>query len=146
MPPPGASGEREEVFRRLRAMTFELADLTYESYAVELQRRGGIVEERIAGEDLRSPSVQLRVTPLGKVELLSTHDQLLGGPGGPKFLGCRFPTTVAYAPAIPQKAANIGRRLAKEGVLGRFAIDFVVVRRQEDSSGGPSGPPSPLAD
>ena len=48
----------------------------------KLQERKGVVEERIMGEEFRSPSVQLRVTPLGKVELLSTHDQLLGGPTG----------------------------------------------------------------
>ena len=31
----------------------------------------GVVEERIMGEEFRSPSVQLRVTPLGKVEKLN---------------------------------------------------------------------------
>ena len=72
-------------------MTFELAGLTYEQYAATLQTRGGIVEERITGTDFRSPSVQLRVTPLGKVELLSTHDQVLGGPSGQSYLGCRVP-------------------------------------------------------
>jgi hypothetical protein len=72
--------------------------------------------------------VQLRVTPLGEVEVLSTHDQLLGGPSGQSFLGCRFPADFAYARAITAEAAKIGDRLAAEGVLGRFAVDFVVVR------------------
>ena len=58
---------------------------------------GGIVEERVVGAELRSPSVQLRVTPLGEVELLSTHDQLLGGPSGQSYLGCRFPADFGYA-------------------------------------------------
>jgi hypothetical protein len=40
---------------------------------------------------------------------------------------------VEYAPAITREAAKIGRRLAKEGVIGRFALDFVVVR---DAAGG----------
>jgi hypothetical protein len=35
--------------------------------------------------------VQLRITPDGRVELLSTHDQLLGGPSGQSYLGCMFP-------------------------------------------------------
>jgi hypothetical protein len=95
----------------------------------------------ILGTDLRSPSVQLRVTPLGDVELLSTHDQVLGGPGGQSYLGCRFPANTEYAPAITREAAKIGRRLAKEGVIGRFALDFVVVRSQEGRA--PSGPPNP---
>jgi hypothetical protein len=69
------------------------------------------------------------VTPLGKVELLSTHDQLLGGPSGQTYIGCRFPADPGYAPAITAEAAKIGQRLAREGVIGRFALDFVTVRR-----------------
>jgi pheganomycin biosynthesis PGM1-like protein/ATP-grasp domain-containing protein len=97
----------------------------------KLQERKGVVEERIVGEEFRSPSVQLRVTPLAKVELLSTHDQLLGGPTGQSYLGCVFPADTAYASLITQAAAKVGRRLAKEGVIGRFAIDFVVVRAKD---------------
>ena len=113
---------------RLRAMQFELKGITYDSYMKKLQERKGIVEERIMGEEFRSPSVQLRVTPLGAVELLSTHDQLLGGPSGQSYLGCVFPADTGYAALITQEAAKVGKRLAKEGVLGRFALDFVVVR------------------
>src|SRR5438046_8426473 len=94
----------------------------------KLQERQGVVEERILGNDIRSPSVQLRVTPLGAVELLSTHDQLLGGPSGQSYLGCVFPADPGYARLITREAAKVGRRLAKEGVIGRFALDFVVVR------------------
>jgi hypothetical protein len=113
---------------RLRAMQFELAGVTYESYMKKLQERKAVVEERIMGEEFRSPSVQLRITPLGKVDLLSTHDQLLGGPSGQSYLGCVFPADTGYAALITREAAKVGRRLAKEGVLGRFALDFVVVR------------------
>jgi hypothetical protein len=109
-------------------MRFELSDMPFDGYVAKLAERGGIVEERITGVELRSPSVQLRVTPLGDVELLSTHDQLLGGPSGQSYLGCRFPADFAYARTISADANIIGRRLAREGVLGRFAIDFVVVR------------------
>jgi PGM1 C-terminal domain len=113
---------------RLRAMQFELARVTYDSYMEKLQERKGVVEERIIGEEIRSPSVQLRVTPLGAVELLSTHDQLLGGPSGQSYLGCAFPADPGYAALITREAAKVGKRLAKEGVIGRFALDFVVVR------------------
>jgi hypothetical protein len=91
-----------------------------------------VVEERIQGRDFASPSVQLRVTPLGDLELLSTHDQMLGGPSGQAYLGCVFPADPAYAPLISAEAAKVGRRLADEGVLGRFALDFVVVRNDAD--------------
>jgi len=72
--------------------------------------------------------VQLRITPLGDLELLSTHDQLLGGTSGQTYLGCVFPANPEYAPEITREAAKVGARLAREGVIGRFALDFVVVR------------------
>jgi PGM1 C-terminal domain len=127
LPVPGSNGEREAVEQRVRAMTFELPTVTFEDYAAKLAEHGGIVEERISGEALRSPSVQMRVTPLGRLEILSTHDQLLGGAGGQSYLGCRFPADTAYASAITREATKIGDRLAGEGVIGRFAVDFVTV-------------------
>jgi hypothetical protein len=120
--------EKAMLEERLRGMQFELAGVTYDSYMKKLQERKGVVEERIMGEEIRSPSVQLRVTPLGEVELLSTHDQLLGGPSGQSYLGCVFPADPGYAALITREAAKVGKRLAKEGVIGRFALDFVVVR------------------
>jgi len=120
--------EKAMLEERLRSMQFELARITYDSYMKKLQERKGVVEERIMGEEIRSPSVQLRVTPLGVVELLSTHDQLLGGPSGQSYLGCVFPADPGYAALITREAAKVGKRLAKEGVIGRFALDFVVVR------------------
>ena len=120
--------QRAMLEQRLRAMRFELEGITYDSYMKRLQERKGVVEERIMGKEFRSPSVQLRITPLGKVELLSTHDQLLGGPSGQSYLGCVFPADKGYARRITREAAKVGRRLAKEGVIGRFALDFVVVR------------------
>jgi hypothetical protein len=126
--PDTTSKERAMLEERLRAMQFELEGVTYESYMKTLHERKAVVEERIMGEEFRSPSVQLRITPLGKVELLSTHDQLLGGPSGQSYLGCVFPADKGYAALITREAAKVGRRLAKEGVIGRFALDFVVVR------------------
>jgi hypothetical protein len=128
LPAQGSSKEVAMLKERLRAMQFESEGVTYESYMKKLQERKAVVEERIVGEEFRSPSVQLRVTPLGRVELLSTHDQLLGGPSGQSYLGCVFPADTGYAALITREAAKVGVRLAKEGVIGRFALDFVVVR------------------
>jgi PGM1 C-terminal domain len=129
LPPAGHASERAALEDRVRSMRLELAGATYRDFVEKLAERGGIVEERIVGDEARSPSVQLRVTPLGDLELLSTHDQILGGPGGQSYLGARFPADRSYATAITREAAKIGARLAKEGVIGRFALDFVVVRR-----------------
>jgi hypothetical protein len=128
LPRPGAAGELAGIMRRLRAMAFEAAGASLAPYVAKLEARGGIVEERIVAEQLRSPSVQLQVTPAGEVEVISTHDQLLGGPSGQSFLGASFPADGAYARSITEQALIVGARLAREGVIGRFAIDFVVVR------------------
>jgi PGM1 C-terminal domain len=128
LPRPGAAGELAGIRRRLRTMAFEAPGASLETYVARLEARGGIVEERIVAPQLRSPSVQLQITPDGEVEVISTHDQLLGGPGGQSFLGCSFPADRAYARAITEQALIVGARLAREGVIGRFAIDFVVVR------------------
>ena len=133
LPPPGSAGERDGVRRLLPTMTFELQGLAYPVFLEELAEQQGIVEERIVAEEIRSPSVQLRVTPLGELELLSTHDQLLGGASGQSYLGCRFPADAAYAGMISREAAKVGRRLASAGVLGRFALDFVVARSKGGS-------------
>jgi len=131
-PPPGTAEEREALRAAVEAMEFELENAMYEHYVAKLEQRGGVLEERIHGKDFKSPSVQLRVTPLGDVEVASTHDQLLGGPTGQSYLGCLFPANPEYASAITREARKVGERLKKEGVLGRFALDFVVVRNDAD--------------
>jgi PGM1 C-terminal domain len=123
------AGDGAELERRVRAMRLESSSTSLETYLAVLESEGGIVEERVSGDEVRSPSVQMRVTPLGELEILSTHDQLLGGPSGQAYLGATFPADPAYAPAITREAAKIGRRLGSEGVIGRFAVDFVVVKR-----------------
>jgi hypothetical protein len=129
---PDGAGEAQ-IEERLAGMSFELPQITFESYAEMLEKRGGVVEQRITGEEFRSPSVQMRVTPLGKLEVLSTHDQLLGGPSGQSYLGCIFPADPGYATAITREAVKVGERLAEEGVIGRFAMDFVAVRSSDGS-------------
>jgi hypothetical protein len=131
LPKPGEYGEAAAFAERLHHLRYELPTQTYDVYMRKLTERGGIVEELITGTDFHSPSTQLRCTPLGKVELLSTHDQMLGGPSGQSYLGCRFPANAEYGPAIMREAAKVGRRFAKEGIVGRFALDFVTVRNEQ---------------
>src|SRR5262249_13164286 len=124
-------GDTPDLLRqRVRAMRFEKPEIRFADYAAKFREGGGIVEERVGVEaaEIRSPSAQLRVTPLGVVELLSTHDQMLGGPSGQSYLGCIFPADPAYAAGITQDEATVGTRLRDAGVIGRFALDFVVTR------------------
>ncbi len=130
---PGSDDERVRVLERLSAMRFDVDDLEYETFVEAIGARRGVVEERVAGREIRSPSVQARITPLGDVQVLSTHDQLLGGASGQSFLGARFPADPAYAVEIAAETLKVGERLCREGVLGRFAVDFVTVRRDDGS-------------
>jgi hypothetical protein len=132
LPAPGSSNEAAVITERVLALQPEAESLEIDVYLAAFEKHGGIVEERITGVVLTSPSVQMRALPDGTVELLSTHDQLLGGASGQKYLGCVFPADPGYAAAIAEPAMVIGRHLAKLGVLGRFAVDFVVV---QDESG-----------
>ena len=122
---PGTAEEADVLRARLLAMQPEAVDLERGAFLAAFERLGGVVEERITGTAFTSPSVQMRVLPDGTVELLSTHDQLLGGASGQKYLGCVFPADPAYSRKISEPALAIGRSLADEGVLGRFAVDFV---------------------
>ncbi len=100
-----------------------------DDYFATLEHEGGIVEEMIEGPRVESPSVQLRITPMGAVELLSTHDQILGGESGHVFVGSRFPADPAYAEQISRSARSVGEVLATYGVIGRFAIDYIVIEQ-----------------
>jgi hypothetical protein len=130
LPTPGDPGELDAVYARLGEIPIELPGITVDDYFRLLEKERGIVEEMILGDETRSPSAQLRVTPLGEVELLSTHDQILGGESGQVFLGSRFPADPAYAGVISAASVKVGERLADAGVIGRFALDFVVSREK----------------
>jgi hypothetical protein len=93
---------------------------------LEELKLGGIVEELIVGERFTSPSVQMDLLPSGEALVLATHEQVLGGDTGQVYTGCRFPADPAYAPAIARYGRAIAELLAREGVLGRFAVDFAV--------------------
>ena len=100
----------------------------YEHYAEKFRSMGGIVESWIEGPDKCSPSVQLRVNPLGELELISTHDQTLGGETEQIFLGCTFPASESYRRALQEAGWRVGQLLRDRGVLGRFGIDFISYR------------------
>ena len=92
---------------------------------------GGTVEAFIEGEVKFSPSVQCRINPLGETEIISTHDQLLGGESGQVFLGAHFPCDTAYRADLSAMARLIADALKSKGALGRFAIDFISVKEKD---------------
>ena len=98
------------------------------SFLRKFDAMGGVVEAFVLGDEIRSPSVQMRISPGGIPELVSSHEQVLGGATGQSYLGCSFPADDAYRKLLIQQAAKVGNVLAAKGVIGRFAIDFLVTR------------------
>src|ERR671917_176956 len=110
---------------------FEAKDETWEHYCHKFTEMGGIVECWVEGEEVRSPSVQCRINPLGQAAIVSTHDQVLGGPSGQIFLGSTFPADAEYSRDLKEAGQRVGEVLKERGALGRFAIDFISVKREE---------------
>ncbi len=119
---------RPEMREQLQLLEFAVPSETPEVYFDKFARMGGVAEEFLEGAFKASPSVQLRVSPRGEVLLLSTHDQILGGPSGQVFLGCRFPAEDSYRMLVQDAGKKIGDVMGAHGVVSRFAVDFLVVR------------------
>jgi hypothetical protein len=105
-------------------------DLSYKMFMFKFQHMGGIVEAFVEGNIKTSPSVQCRINPLGDCKVVSTHDQVVGGESGQVFLGAHFPAAEEYAIAIGEAGMKVAEALAKSGVMGRFAVDFISVKEE----------------
>ncbi len=132
LPASGAADEVDRLRERVLGMALENPRSAWTPTSAAFRerrrhRRGA--DHRSAA--LTSPSVQMRALPDGTVELLSTHDQLLGGPSGQSYLGCIFPAAPDVRRPHRRARPGVGRHLAALGVLGRFAVDFVAVQDDE---------------
>ncbi|MEM8951887.1 MAG: peptide ligase PGM1-related protein, partial [Pseudomonadota bacterium] len=125
--PMGASLKRW-IRERLGKLAFEAANMTWEKYQPKINEMGAIVEAFIEGKEKCSPSGQYRIDPTGKVEVISTHDQVLGGCSEQIFLGCRFPADGQYRLAIQEAGRQAAAVLGDHGVIGRFGVDFISVK------------------
>jgi hypothetical protein len=142
----GFSGAGNAVFRFPRgrnrpALRQALQDLEFAGasesaagYFEKLARTGGVVEEHLTAAELASPSVELRVNAHGVPHVSSTHEQILGGPTGRVYIGCRFPARDDYRRQIQDAGLRIARVLAAKGVVSRLSVDFLARR------GGPGDP------
>ncbi len=114
-------------------LRYQCSTETWESFELKIEELGAIAEAFIEGEQKYSPSVQGRVTPQGEVEILSTHDQVLGGPDGQIFLGCTFPADDAYRMALQEMGRKVGENLAAKGALERYSVDFIAVHQPQQA-------------
>ena len=107
-------------------------DVSHDDFFEKIFGMEGIVEEFIDADTKTSPSVQCLINPLHNIEILSTHDQVLGGEDGQEFVGASFPASSDYNISLAKEANKIANTLAARGGLGRFAIDFISVKRHDD--------------
>ncbi len=129
-----SSSDLERQIRvRLPELAFEAKTETWEDFERKFEDMWGVAEEFIEGDAKYSPSVQCRVTVEGQVQVVSTHDQVLGGPSGQAFMGCTFPADPIYRLDIQGCGRQVADVLATKGVLGRFAVDFVSVTQPDGS-------------
>lgn len=135
---PGTAGHGDRVSAITAAfstLSFQCQTETWPHFATKIPVLGAIAEAFIEGDRKASPSVQGHITPLGEVEILSTHDQELGGPDGQIFLGCSFPARPDYRLEIQAMGQRIGEELARQGALERYGVDFIAV-----ATGDPNHP------
>lgn len=118
--------------RRTLKQALEALAMPLPHWQEELRRHGAIAQEliRAPAGALSSPSVQLWIDTHGAVEIVSTHEQCLGGPHGQSFRGCRFPARQAYAQAVMAMAERLGRHLAERGCRGPVLLDLLAKREQ----------------
>jgi PGM1 C-terminal domain/ATP-grasp domain len=129
---PTAAARQRAVQAALPALSFVAPELSWESYREQFDGMGGVVEVWLEGERKTSPSVQLRVNPAREVMVVSTHDQVLGGPSGQVFEGATFPAEERVRGELQSAGRRVGQTLAEAGVMGRFGVDFVA----RDGAGG----------
>jgi len=106
-------------------------DLGVDIFLEKFKLMEGIVEAFVEGKEKTSPSVQCRINPLGEVDVISTHDQVLAGESGQVFVGAHFPADEAYRAEVGALGKCVAEELKREGVLGRFSIDFISVKEKK---------------
>ena len=121
----------------MRALSQQLKtvahDVSEKLFFEKFYAMGGVAEEFLEGDVKASPSVQCVIGPDKQIQIVSTHDQLLGGDDGQIFLGAIFPADNQYSISLAAEGKKIAKALADKGALGRFAIDFISVKQDDDS-------------
>ncbi len=130
---PEAKTDPAALREALRGLEWPSQKEHIDNFLRKYAQMGGVVEEMIEAQEVRSPSVQMRIQPDGQPILVSSHEQVLGGKTGQVYLGCRFPAREDYRKLIQEQALRIGAVLSRRGVIGRFGIDFLLTRTPGES-------------
>lgn len=129
-----APGQKDEaqtkiaLSKQLENMSFQAGEETWSTFSARIPKLGAIVEAFVEGEVKRSPSVQGYIRPSGEVEIISTHDQILGGVDGQVYEGCYFPADADYRHELQELGLKVGEVLAAKGTIERYGVDFIAVQ------------------
>jgi len=129
-----SEGSRDALRRALGRVVPSLSTDDVGTFLAKYERRGGTVEERLVGAEVRSPSVQIRVTPAGIVSVTSTHEEIVGAPTGLVITGCRFPAEDVYRAQLYEIGHRLGATLAARGIASRVSVDCVARREGAESA------------
>jgi hypothetical protein len=124
---------RVDVREAMQRVEFSVPTETAPLYFDKFSRMGGVVEEFVEADEKLSPSAQMRISPHGEVVVISTHDQILGGPSGQVYIGCTFPADDGYRLLVQETGVRVGEALARYGVVSRFGVDFLVYRHEGET-------------
>ena len=116
---------------QLTKMSFQGAGETWKTFSARIPELGAIVEAFVEGDIKRSPSVQGYIRPSGEVEIISTHDQILGGTDGQVYEGCYFPADADYRYELQELGLKVGEALAAKGAIERYSVDFIAVQKPD---------------
>ena len=119
---------REKIDSQLTVMKFGAEEDTWPHFRCQFEKLEGVVEEFVEGEIKESPSVQARVNAIQEPQVISTHDQIMGGPANQVFMGCTFPAKRDYRLALQEDGRKVADILSTKGVIGRFAVDYIMVK------------------
>lgn len=117
--------------KQLAGMSFQGTKETWSTFSARIPELGAIVESFVEGDIKRSPSVQGYIRPSGEVEIISTHDQILGGANGQVYEGCYFPADADYRCELQELGLKVGEVLAAKGAIERYGVDFITVQDPE---------------
>lgn len=113
------------ILEECNQLRFQAPSETWKTFEAKIHILGCIVEEFIEGQGKQSPSIQGIVHSDGSVDLISTHEQVLGGADDQVYLGCRFPCDEAYRLKLHEFGLQVAKSLSEKGARGRFGVDFI---------------------
>lgn len=121
-------GEEELSMADVKALLKKGAEelLPFDEFTTQTQECGAIIEQMIdpvsASAVQTTPSVQLYISDTNKVQMLSSHEQVVDGVF---YMGCRYPAQEAYLDQINQYGKAAGEALSRKGVRGFLGVDFL---------------------